>query len=90
MSAVIDVFPAIALTTHEDPGAVLMKTGAACLGMTIAEARFVSQRLARAADDAEARVDHYRRLRQERDDARPARSYEQQMEDDAGYHGDRR
>lgn len=87
MSAAFDIAPAVLVSDADDKAAVLIKTGRAAIGMTIAEARFVSQKLARAADEAEYRLSLNKRLRQERDDRPLLRSFEQRMEDECGYHG---
>jgi hypothetical protein len=52
----IEVFPAAIVGSVDDKSAVLLRTGAAALGMSIAEARLVSQRLARVADDVEYKL----------------------------------
>lgn len=80
----IRIFPAVTVTHQDDSTAVIMGTGIASLGMSIAEARFISQKLARAADEAEHRVDLYKRLRQERRDEPPVRSWGEHAADDAG------
>lgn len=80
----IRIFPAVTVTHQDDSTAVVMGTGIASLGMSIAEARWASQRLARAADEAEHRVDLYKRLRQERQDEPRRRGFEAQMEDATG------
>lgn len=47
------VFPGSHVTSVEDTTAVLLSTGVMSLGLTVGEARDLSTRLARAADDVE-------------------------------------
>jgi hypothetical protein len=69
----IRVFPANTVMSPEDDSAVLVSTGIASFGMSIAEARNLAQRISRAADDVEHQLAMRERLRRERDDDRTER-----------------
>lgn len=80
----IDISPAVLVSDADDKAAVLMRTGVASLGLSIAEARFTSQKLARAADEAEYRLAMNQRLRDERDAGARYRSWSERAADEAG------
>jgi hypothetical protein len=70
MSRDVSIFPAMTVMSPDDMSAVLFSSGLLSFGMSIAEARGISQRLARAADDAEHQLALRTRLRHEINDER--------------------
>jgi hypothetical protein len=89
-SRTVRVFPGLQVGSVSDTSAVLVSTGVMSLGLTVAEARELAQRIARAADDVEYNLSLRTRLRNEHRDQPKVQSYEQYMESQCAYHADRR
>lgn len=78
------VFPGLQVGSVSDTSAVLVSTGVMSLGLTVAEARDLAQRIARAADDVEYNLSLRARLRHEHSDQTHACTFQQQMEHETG------